>query len=425
MTVKTTTEERGKSRVARVRPEWCILDEMDEASDEHLVLSREQRTAGVLFAAATHGLRAFVTFPRMLFTADMEEAGKTMGMKFYATLSSNPRSGKGTTFSLASMMANAHNKPEMPPITIFYDEIGKFFGASGLNTRDGHPLTEILLEGYECTATSSRSVSRVDSEYSTFAPVIMSGLKTSVPRDLRSRCIVIHMKPGEPRVYFDARVAKPKIQRLSEAVGAAVREKLDELAAFRALGLHPKLTKRKLEIWEPLLAVAYVLGGKRWLQRGLEAFAELTLSGGEKSKLTPTQETLRDAAFLTETMFAGKEFVGGEELADELRRRPRPSPYAGRSMESVAQDIARAMRAVLDIGPEQRRFGTKRVRGYVREDILDAWKAVAPPDAEEDEFVFAEEENPFAVTDVTDDEPATRAVTDGTDGTARRRKAVA
>lgn len=384
-----------------------ILDETDQFMARYVDVTEAQRHAMMLYAMATWALRAFPAFGRMLFRGEKEESGKTLAMELTAALSSNPLDVGGTNPALNSTLAAAHNAPEQPPPTLYYDEISTLFGRSGLNATRSQ-IADVLRRGYKAKATNQWSVNRVNEKFSIFTPFLMTGLAVAVPRDIRSRCIVIAMEPGRPWKYFDVREAEPEAEALAAAIRQHVGSRMPELAAFRARGVHPRLVNRKLEVWEPLFAVAWVLGGQEWLNKCRNAFKELALSEADQATLSPRQQILRDAAGLLKGSLAdmaASGFVGGLALADEMLRLDNPL-YAGRTLAGISQLISEAMpcpstqkRALWAEG--------KPVRGYFTHEIADAWEAVRPPDAEDAEI--GDEENPF---DVTDD---TEAVTDDTD----------
>ncbi len=371
-----------------------LLDEVEEFIADHVVTGESQYTAQTLMAAATWALRAFPTTFRGLWTAEQESAGKTTAMLVTASLSANPVNAKGTYAALRARIAKASNEPEDSLRTFYYDAVGRVYGASGLNSGGNSTLTLLLEEGYKRNATDSWSVSRAEQEFSIFFPVFMSGAGTSLPRDLRSRTIVIRMSPGKPRRYFDVRESEAEAEALGKALGAAVTARMDDLKDFRALGLHPRLITRRLEVWEPLFGVAWVLGGQRWLNKCRDAFTGISLSA-EQSALTLRQQMIRDAdsvlSDIVITLPGGRRFAGGLAIADAVAELGNPV-YGGREGLALARVVAQSMPAE----PKQVRTGGSVIRGYYADDIRRAWEAIRPA---EDDAGIPEEENPFAVTD--------------------------
>ncbi len=381
-----------------------VLDESAEFVAKHVSCTPAQADVMTLYATATHALKAFPTFGRMLFAGETEACGKTVAMTVTAALSANPLDASGTSYALQSALAAASNAPEQLTPTLYYDEISGVFGRSGLAaSRD--PIAEILRKGYKQGATRAWSVNRTSEQYSVYTPFLMAGLRNAVPRDIRTRCIVVIMRAGTPGAYFDAREAEPEAQALAACLGQAVASCIIEIAGFRAKGIHPQLRDRHLEVWESLFAVAYILGGQEWLNRCLAAFRELALAGSAQVALTPKQKTVKDIAEVTAAsdrkfvLEDGTGFMGGKILRAELldmddRRPVKDQRYRGRSEASVGQLIADALpMASLQITVAE----GKRRWGYYADDIAAAWERIRPDDPED--AMIPEETDPFADED--------------------------
>lgn len=347
-----------------------IMDETYTALADHIAASDAQLTAMTGYAFATHAISYGVTFPRMLFTSVTAESGKTHAMLRVADLSATPMDTSGTSYAFQSGLMAATNEPEKDTPTLYRDEISDVFGQSGMSGNN-NPIAEILRKGYKRGATRSASVNRVKVEYNIFTPFLMTGLRTAVPTDIRTRCIVISMEPGTPRKYFDVRESEPYFKALQSAISTHVKGKRDEITRFRARGLHPKLTNRKLEVWEPLLAVAYAVGGEQWLTRMVRAFAELSLDERDTPALTPRQMITRDAASAAQN--AGTPFITAGAIADDMRRTGN-ALYADRTEHSLVCLIrdniaAKAGRKTID-GVQQ--------RVYRSADLIAAWDEIKP-----------------------------------------------
>jgi hypothetical protein len=380
-----------------------ILDETAVFAGRYVRATPAQIDAMTLFAAATNAVGQFPAFGELLFAATTEQAGKTTGMEVTAALCANPVSAKGTMAALQSTIAAAGNEPEKPRLVLKYDEIGGLYGESGLNRGGNWVLDDVLRDGYKLGASRKWSVNRSSQEFSIHVPVIMTGRGTCLPRDIRSRTIVITLEPGKPKAYFDLREGLPEARDLAACIRQAVTSRLADIAAFRARGIHPQLDGRKLEVWEPLFAVAWILGGQEWLNRCLAAFSELAIAGTDQVALTPRQKTIRELAGIAAVsgrmcvLGDGTEFMGGLSLRDELRavdelRDAKERRYQGRTAAGLSQVIADAlpMSTIQVTVP-----GGGRVRGYYVADILAEWDRVRPEDP--DDVEIPEETDPFEV----------------------------
>jgi hypothetical protein len=352
-----------------------ILDDAHDFLADHIAATPEQIDAMTLHDFATHAISYGVTFPRVLFTSNEAESGKTHAMMVNVSLCANPMDTSGTSYAFQSGLMEATNEPEKPTPTLYRDEISDVFGKAGLSGNN-NPIAEILRKGYKRGATRSASVNRVKTEYNIFTPFLMTGLRTAVPTDIRTRCIVLTMTPGKPRKYYDVRESEPYARSLNSAIAATVKAHKAELTRFRARGIHPKLVNRKLEIWEPLFAVAYVLGGQAWLNRATRAFAAIALDESDVIPLTPRQIVTRDVAGVA--ALSDERFITSGQLTDELLRSDEPL-YDGRTEHSLACLI----RDTVDARSGKVTMNGQQVRAYRTADLLAAWEAIKPAELDD------------------------------------------
>lgn len=384
-----------------------LLDESVRFFDDHLSADEVMLRVLTLFSGATWAMpEAFVTFPRLLFASrkpglEGKNSGKTTGMNVTASLCANPRNAKGSPAALRAKLFRAAQLGNSV-VTFFYDQIDGVYGLLGTNRGGNQTLTSFLQEGYKLGPTDSISRQGTDFEFSLFHPMIMTANAMGMPSDIFQRCIVVYMNAGIPRRYFSVRESGKEAANLAAALGAAVRANLTAIGEFRARGIHPKLDQRLLEVWEPLFAVAYVLGGQRWLNWCLDAFAAIGLDA-EENALSNDQQVLRDSVSLLDkvmiTLPNEREFAEGIALATELKDSFRKNGiYSTKTPMGIARMISNAMPSF----PKQVRIGEQRINGYYVDDVRAAWDAVKPPELADARVM--EEENPFAVTAVSDSE---------------------
>ncbi len=190
-----------------------------------------------------------VSVPRVIWTAKEPEAGKTHSAKLTLSLCYNPMNTTGSWPGVKAGIAEYAQAGAQCP-TFFRDEIQKVFGGNGLG--DGGELGDIIRQGYVCDATQAWSVNRQRVEFSTFSVFLMTGLRAAIPTDIRTRCIVLNMVPGESPQYYDLREARERAKKLAVSLHRAVRGNRDFIRAFRVRSIgHPKLIKRKGEVWQP------------------------------------------------------------------------------------------------------------------------------------------------------------------------------
>ena len=351
------------------------LDEVRSWVESFISATPAQLDAVTLWIAHTHVMDANVTTPRLLITSDKPASGKTVLLNIVRDLSYLGFDGNGTSYAFRSALAEGRGN-----LTVSYDEVSDVFGRSGMN-QSTSLLAQVLRRGYKKGATEAWSVGRVSEPIDIFIPFAMTGLRTAVPHDIFTRCIEIQLKPGRPSEYYDVREAQTTSEMYHDALRAWLRSKRNEIARFRAIGLHDRLTGRLLEVWEPLLAIADVTSPE-WLERALEAFVTLALDDSQRLVLTPEQTILRDMARAAETL--DKTLVFGSELRELMRTYEQPM-YETLTNTSLAMRMA----AVMPVPARIITRGSSQGRGWEKDTIVRCWERVRPsvasPEVPEDD----------------------------------------
>jgi hypothetical protein len=371
-----------------------ILDDAVTFAKTVLYAGDEQVDALVLACAVSHTIGSFTTLPRLLATAPEKESGKSTLLNLVAMLGSNPWDPDPTSFALRSRF-NAREKP-----LVIVDEISDIYGRSGLRS-GSKDLNTILKKGYQKNASLSLSVDRVNTEVSCFCMAAMAGLRTAVPDDVWSRCIVWKMKP----VPFGIRLLD-SLDEATSAIGRNRGERIHQWArqnehdikvAFRDMRApHKRMRSRLRQIWGPLYAVALIAGGD-WPSRCLAAFQSMALDASDEPVLTEIQMILRDAA----ECFAvsGTDRLFARTIKDHLRSKTEVEIYESLPDRVLGQLMAKAL------GPAQAMtLGSERAQGYHARTVLAAWKRLETllTREEEGEDETDEFDTMFDVTDVTD-----------------------
>lgn len=366
------------------------LDEMRDFIGQFIDASGAQLDAITLWVGHTHVLGAFVATPRLLFTSRDPGCGKSEALRRVRDLSANGWSASRAT--KYAVTAKLDCPPEAKP-TIIVDEVSQIFGKSG---RSGatHPLAGLLLNGYKFGETESFSANRTTVDVDIFTAAALGGRGNAVPDDVRDRAIAIMMQPGRPAMDYLVREHDPMAAMYRAAVGQFLRQHLAELETFRARGIHPKLTGRRREIWEPLFAVAQVAGGT-WPQRCLEAFLDLAMDQAAAQILTPQQAAIRDV--LRAAQAIGGAEIPGRAVIDRIRGFGEPL-YEGMPDRSLEMFIAKAMEPYQPVQLSRTENEGRQPRGYYLADIerlaAERLPADPEPDADEDES-DAEDESIF------------------------------
>lgn len=369
-------------RAIRAHALLTPLDEIREWLGIYMSATPAQLDTCALWIAHTHVMDANVATPRLLITSVKPGAGKTLLLNIVRDLSHSGFDGNGTSYAFRAALAEAKGN-----LTVAYDEVSDVFGRSGMN-QSNSLLAQVLRRGYKKGATEAWSVGRVSELINIFGPAVMTGLRTAVPHDIYSRCIEIELKPGIPEEYYDIREAEMVSEMYRDSLRAYMRALRIVIKEFRAAGLHDALTGRRLEIWEPLLAVANAVGGT-WPERALEAFSALALDDSQRVVLTPDQTVVRDMARAAAE--CGKTLVFGSELRDLMRTYEQPM-YETMTDKSFSMRMAKCMPVPARVITR----GSSQGRGWEADTIRRTWEAVRPRVAVPD-VVDEDDSDPFEV----------------------------
>ena len=264
-----------------------VLNDARDFAASILYATDEMLDALTLLCAVTHTVESFSTVPRALATAPEKESGKSTLLDIAIMLANNGWEADPTSYALRAKF----NEPERPTLVI--DEISDIFGQSGLRGQS-NPIGKILRKGYRQTATLSMAVDRVATDVSCYCVALMAGLKTAVPDDIRSRCIVWNMKPlpeSWPRLRDSqdedtialGKVHSARLHQWARGSETGIRH------AFRNYKRpHRRFRARRAQIWGPLYAVA-LEAGEDWPDRCIAAFKAMALDASDVPVLSPAR----------------------------------------------------------------------------------------------------------------------------------------
>lgn len=342
----------------------------------------EEKDACILYFAATHGVAGLNTIGRLLVTSPDHGAGKTTVLDAAAMMCQNPWMADPTKWALQSKFM----EPDQP--TPLMDEISQVFGPNGTRGR-GNPLYKPLVEGYRKTATMSVSIDRTATDISSFCACVMAGKGPSVaPEDLRSRCVIIRMRPAPSTVELEDSLdagVEADGKRIGEQMHSWVSLVADDLAdmARTTKKKHPALRGRKLQVWGSLFAMADLAGGD-WPKRCMAAFMKLALAKSERPVLSAEEQVLWDAGhYLNDSETPPSPYLTSAELLKYLRSLDE-AIYTTKTDSQVARLMSAGLgRAGVLTLPDR-----KTVRGWHAQAILalyDELVALVQPEPQEEE----------------------------------------
>ena len=356
----------------------ALLDEIEQFHRRFNVFPSEAAYVAVtLWDAHTHLLDAFESTPRLAFLSPEPGSGKTRALEVVEMLVPRPMTTTDASHSaLFRSLSGGEGRP-----TILFDEIDTIFGPKAAGNEElrglinaGHRRTGGI---YRCVGDGSNQQVQKFPVYSALA---VGGLGY-LPDTIMSRTVVIRMRrraPNEKVEAYRQRIHEPQGHELRERIAAwadTVRERIDGAFPDMPEGVND----RPADVWEPLLAVADVVGGT-WPKRARAACVELITAAKANDKgsagirlLTDLREVFDGADRLpTATIVERLTAMDDAPWADVDGR-----PLTTRILAKMLGDYVTADNE--PIKPRSIKFNGVTAKGYYASDLRDAWTRYCPP----------------------------------------------
>jgi hypothetical protein len=303
---------------------------------------------------------------------------------YVAVLSPAPECGKTRLLEITELVVRRPWRPavltgpvlfrgiEMHTPTLLLDEaeVVRGLGEAAENVR------AILHVGYRRGAVVERCVGEDFAlrSFDVFGPKVFAAIG-ELPPTLLSRCVVLPMRrrgPGERVGWYRPQSVAPVGLELQRR---ALRWAADHRDGLRALEVRAPafLGDRRAEVWEPLFAVAHLVGGE-WLKR-IEKAARI-LSGGT-DKGTEAEELLRDIQAVRAAR--GGDRISSADLASALNDLE-GHPWADRNRgNGIRANQVSRMLGDFGVSSGTIREGDKTSKGYYFATFADAFARYLPP----------------------------------------------
>jgi Protein of unknown function (DUF3631) len=330
--------------------------------------SQHAHVAHSLWILHSHLMHLWDSTPRLAFLSPEPASGKSRALE--ATEPLVPRPVIAVNVSPAYLFRKV-GAEETPP-TILHDEIDTVFGAK---TKDNNEEVRALLNaGHRRGAVAGRCVTKGKTveteEIPAYAAVALAGLGW-LPDTILSRSVVIRMrrrKPGEQ--------VEPWRQRIHIAQGKLIRAATESWARSVEDVAWPELPAgiqdRDADVWEPLIAVADLVGGW-WPKRARKAAVELVAAARDAEPSLGIQ-LLTDLV----TVFAESDAMATKTILRALIDMEE-SPWGDiRGKPLDERRLARLLRQY-SIKSISVRIGDDTPKGYRRADLTEAWASYLPP----------------------------------------------
>lgn len=350
---------------------WAVLADVETFLRRFVVYpGPDEVVAHVLWIAHTWFMDAWESTPRLAFLSPEPGSGKSRALEVTEPLVPRPiHAVNATPAYLFRKVADPDGRP-----TILFDEIDTVFGPKA---KDNEDLRGLLNAGHRKGAMAGRCVIRgkevLTEELPAYSAVALAGLD-DLPDTLMTRSVVVRMrrrKPGETVEPWRLRTCGQTADALRERLQAWV-DRVSFLAGESWPEMPEGVEDRDADVWEALLAVADLAGGK-WPERARQAAVHLVGKSKDKSPTLGTM-LLRDVR----TAFEDRARLSTEDLLAALVRMDE-SPWGDlRGKELDARGLARRL-AKYGIKPRPLREGASVFKGYRREDFEDPWARYLPP----------------------------------------------
>ena len=341
------------------------LDGVRNFITRFVALSDAQADAITLWVAHAHAFDASETTPYMRVTSVGPSCGKTLLLEVCEALVPAPvLTSRLTGPALARLVDQ--DKP-----TLLLDETDStFVGNSGSQ----NTLRGILNSGYKRSGKVIYAQGQGVKVCMTFCPKMLAGIG-DLPSTVMSRSVTIAMRKRS--VFEKVESFRERTGRNEAMIPRTVVKRFALANIATLMNARPEIPRelddRAADVWEPLLAIADLVGGT-WPERARLAAVEL--SADRHNDNTGEDLSFRLLAAISD-IFADLKVqrLKSVTIIETLQDNPEwltvdGSPLTPRLLSDMLRGFG--------VGPRKLRFGKAVAMGYESGQIADAWKMVAP-----------------------------------------------
>jgi len=345
--------------------------------EQYVVLSRMQLIACVLWMLHTWTFDAAVTTPYLFVLSAERQSGKTRPLESLEMLAVHPLRTSGLSEAALFRVIES----ERP--TLMIDEADAIFGTTSERTE---PIRGALNSGNREGGAIARCV-RPDWEvkqFSTYCPKAIAGIdKGSFPDTILDRSVVVRIRrraSDEVVEPFRERQARLRAEPL-QAVAASWAEQVVDGLRTAEPKIPDGLSDRAADAWEPLLAIADLIGAE-WPVEARRAAVDLhSAQQRMEDSLQLVLLTAIREVFDTE----GTDRMPSEKLCGRLNGLPDVpwNAWSGRGPGGIRTGTLAKLLRPFEIVPTSIRLTNaggpgSTVKGYKREWFEDTWRRHLP-----------------------------------------------
>ena len=338
-----------------------LLDEIESVVRRYVVLPAEAAVVTALWILHTHAIEAAQITPRLAIVSPTKRCGKSTMLKLLGALVRRPLAAANLT------AAGLFRGIEAYEPTLLVDEADTF-----LEGRED--LRGVLNAGHDRQSAMVLRCTGEDFEphlFGVFAPVAIAAIGR-LPDTLMDRSIVVEMrrKTGDETVE---RFRRAEREGLTSIPRQCARWTTDNMALLRAArpAIPTDVDDRAADNWESLLAIADTAGAD-WPERARAAALRLS---GARAEADDSEDLavqlLADvrAAFAerseerltSKALTAALSALEGRQWAEICRGRP------------ITDRLVARLLGRFRVKPKSIRIGDATPKGYLRDDLADAF----------------------------------------------------
>jgi hypothetical protein len=339
-----------------------LLEALVAIQVKYVKLTTGAPTAGALYAIHTHALDAADVSPYLVAKSPTKQCGKTTFLRVQRGLVRRPIAT--SNMSAASL----YRIVEQASPTLLIDEADTF-------ARLSDDLKGILNAGY---GRDDAVVWRVEGDereprgFRVFCPKAFA-TTGPLPDTVEDRSIIIPMARKAP----GDKVARSRRRDLARALLPLQRKIArwahDHLEALRAATpeIPVELTDRQADSWEPLLAIADLVGGV-WPKYARQA--ALLLSNRDGEDVQDIREQLLVHFHVIFEARAAEAIFSADVAQDLGAMEGTPWPEYGRQRKPITPNAIARLLKPFGVGPKSVRVGETTAKGYRREWLVPLWQ---------------------------------------------------
>ena len=344
-----------------------LLDEIVSTLKRYIVLADEAASVTALWSLHTHAAEASEVFPRLTFTSPEKRCGKTRGQEVIELIVSRPlRTGSITSAALFRLIEKFKPTLLIDEADTFFSEHEELRGIVNLGHRVG---------GFVPRCEGDDNAVRL---FRAWGPLSIACIG-NLPDTTTDRSIEIRMrrkKPEEKVARFRVKSVKRELADLPRKAARWAKDNL-EILRHSSPELPNSLNDRQADNWEPLLAIADLVGGE-WPERTRKA--AVVLSGSDDvldERVGP--QLLADLRIV----FGLRTELWTKDILTALHALPeRPwgewSSGKGSPPRPVSARILAQLLRPYRIKAQQIRIGSENNNGYTATSLADAWDRYIP-----------------------------------------------